>query len=148
MAIKSLLSSVVIAVLAVTFFPATSSAQHRPHHRHLRWLGQGFGDGYNRCNPGLNSDYYNPYSAHNTFLVSQSPRFSALLWNPQQLLENGTIRQGVPFAIYAAPRQAPAPIPASNPQFNNSFEPIKPARANKKRNHPLEFFRPIDDRNE
>ncbi len=37
----------------------------------LRNLGHGFGPGYHSRTPGPNSDYYNPYSAHNSMLISQ-----------------------------------------------------------------------------
>ena len=37
----------------------------------LRNLGHGFGPGYHWRTPGPNSDYYNPYSAHNSMLISQ-----------------------------------------------------------------------------
>jgi hypothetical protein len=35
-------------------------------------MGQGFGDGYHQCNRGPVSDYYNPYSAHNSVLQSST----------------------------------------------------------------------------
>ena len=62
---------VIATVLVVTVFTSVSSAQLRPRQPLLRWMGQGFGDGYHQCNPGPNSDYYNPYSAHNSLLHAQ-----------------------------------------------------------------------------
>lgn len=59
------------ALLVMTTFSSVSSAQLRNRQHVLRWMGQGFGDGYHQCNPGPNSDYYNPYSAHNSWLHSQ-----------------------------------------------------------------------------
>lgn len=82
-------------VAVATLFPSESSAQLR---RPLRWLGEGYSDGYHRCNPGPNSDYYNPYNAHNSYLISKDPRFQQPV-QPQ----NQQIRYGVPYSVYAAP---------------------------------------------
>ena len=73
--------------------------------RPLRWLGQGYSDGYHRHNPGHDTSYYNPYTTHNSTLVSQSPEYQALL--AQQASQQPTQRffAGVPFSVYAAPNQ-------------------------------------------
>ena len=42
----------------------------RPFQRLDRWLGLGNGPGYNWQNPGPDSSYYNPWSAHNSSLIS------------------------------------------------------------------------------
>ncbi len=51
---------------------AQSSRSFRPVQRLDRWLGVGNGPGYNWQNPGPDSSYYNPWSAHNSSLVSRS----------------------------------------------------------------------------
>jgi|GEM_PF-6160568 len=43
----------------------------RPIQRIDRWLSVGNGPGYHWQNPGIDSSYYNPWSANNTSLVSQ-----------------------------------------------------------------------------
>lgn len=65
----------VSAVLLTTAFSSESSAQWRRsglqgQKRPLRVLGHGYSGGYHWRNPGPNSDYYNPYSAHNSLLMS------------------------------------------------------------------------------
>lgn len=67
----------VAAVLLTTAFSSVSSAQWRRsglmgQRRPLRVLGHGCSAGYHWRNPGPNSDYYNPYSAHNSQLTSQT----------------------------------------------------------------------------
>lgn len=128
---QSMFISVLSLVIVSVSFVAEASAQNRLGHRPLRWLGQGFGDGYHRCNPGYDSSHYNPYSAHNTFLYSQTPQYRALTgtqnyaMSPNQDLR---FRVGVPYSIYAAP---PRNNPLGNFQgmpsatIDNSFEPTK-----------------------
>lgn len=136
---QSMCISVLSLVIVSVSFVAEASAQNRLGHRPLRWLGQGFGDGYHRCNPGHDSSHYNPYSAHNTFLYSQTPQYRALTgtqnyaMSPNQDLR---FRVGVPYSTYAAP-------PRNNPlghfqdmpraTIDNSFEPTKREDAIKSR---------------
>ena len=109
-------------VIVVTFFASVGTAQiPRP----LRWLGQGFSDGYHQCNPGPNSDYYNPYTAHNSMLISRNPGMYGM---PQHQVQNGPIQAGVPFSVYASP----APVNGSRAfqalpgeAIDNSFVPVK-----------------------
>ena len=92
--------------------------------RPLRWLGQGYSDGYHRCNPGHDTSYYNPYTAHNSNLVSQSPEYQALL--AQQASQQPTQRffAGVPFSVYAAPNQlTPGLHNLPGQQVQGSFSP-------------------------
>lgn len=101
---------VVFAVIALSAAAEECQAQNSfKRHRPLRWLGQGFSDGYQRCNPGHDTSYYNPYSAHNSHLVSQSPEYlaSASRYAPS-LGHGGPARYftGVPFSVYAAPAQS------------------------------------------
>lgn len=111
-------------VMVVTVLSSASSAQIK---RPLRWMGQGFSDGYHRCAPGPNSDYYNPYSAHNSLLISQQPTTSNVI----PMNENGTtkaIRIGVPYSGYAAPYTVKnSPTTKSLPLkiIDNSFVPFQ-----------------------
>jgi hypothetical protein len=42
----------------------------QPGQKALRWLGGGWSAGYHGENPGYDSRYYHPYSAHNSTLIS------------------------------------------------------------------------------
>ena len=68
--------------LALTGVETSSvEAQHlrsrQPFQAGFRWLGQGWSAGYHHQNPGPNSDYYNPYTAHNSMLISRMPGYQA-----------------------------------------------------------------------
>ena len=92
--------------------------------RGLRWLGQGFGDGYHRQNPGYDTSYYNPYSAHNSRLISQSPEYMAIHPVPTNQELPRRFFNGVPFSAYAAPPQLnPAYQASPSQQFQGSFSP-------------------------
>ncbi len=111
-------------VIVVTVFASTGSAQIK---RPLRWLGQGFSDGYHRCNPGPDSDYYNPYSDHNTYLVHQYGATNAPAMNSYRA--PGTGRGSVPFSVYAIPAPATGdPTLTTLPAEvdDNSFIPGQP----------------------
>jgi len=72
----------------------------------LRWLGEGYSAGYHRCNPGPVSDYYNPYSAHNSMLISRLPQFQGQNFESFTMnnLASQPVYRGVPYSVYAAPR--------------------------------------------
>jgi hypothetical protein len=77
MFIRPVFCLLVAAVLLTTAFSSVSSAQWRRsglrgQKRPLRVLGHGYSAGYHWRNPGPNSDYYNPYSAHNSQLTSHT----------------------------------------------------------------------------
>ena len=118
---RSTLKMALLVLLAVGTMISHADAQNTfRRHRPLRWLGQGFSDGYHRCSPGYDTSYYNPYSAHNSVLLSQTPQFRQL--NNTQNYEVGASQElrffgGVPFSVYAAPSQQPFIEP------DNSFEP-------------------------
>ena len=60
-----------IILLAVCFcFADTASAQFRPLHRAGRFLGIGWGNGYHTHSPGPVSNYYSPYTMHNSHRIS------------------------------------------------------------------------------
>ena len=93
------------AIAVVTILTSSASAQF--FQTPFRWLGEGFSAGYHRCNPGPDTDYYNPWNAHNSRLISNLPQFqqhqSFQSFNLDNL-ESRPVYQGVPFSVYAAPR--------------------------------------------
>ena len=92
--------------------------------RGLRWLGQGFGDGYHRCNPGYDTSYYNPYSAHNSKLISKTPEYMAVRPVPTNQELPLRFFNGVPFSAYAAPPQLNSNMQTfPSQQFQGSFSP-------------------------
>ena len=125
MSLKKFLLVALTAVVVCGGFALECQAQN-PFKRQFvgRWLGQGVGDGYHRCNPGYDSSYYNPYSAHNSTLVSQSPEYLAL--EAQQAFHQPAQRffSGVPFSVYAAPPQLNSAL-SSMPgqQIQGTFSP-------------------------
>ncbi len=80
MSLRPVFCLLVSAVLLTTAFSSESSAQWRRsglqgQKRPLRVLGHGYSSGYHWRNPGPNSDYYNPYSAQNSVLMSQAEAY-------------------------------------------------------------------------
>jgi len=125
------------AVVAATFTLDASAQNTFRRKTPLRWLGQGFSDGYHKCNPGYDSSHYNPYSAHNSFLYSQTLEFRQLTNTRNFSMSPGRAPQffgGIPFSVYAAPPQgtfrgsfAPANLP--NGKIESTFEPAEQPEA-------------------
>ena len=73
--IHLIVAAMAFAVISTQTTPA--EAQHlrsrQPLQAGFRWLGQGWSAGYHHRNPGPNTDYYNPYTAHNSMLISRMP---------------------------------------------------------------------------
>ena len=106
-------------VMVVTILSSVGSAQIK---RPLRWLGEGFSDGYHRCAPGPNSDYYNPYTAHNSYLLHQTSSVP-----PTRFRTSGSSQNGVPYSVYAAPvTKKPISKAQSGQVHDNSFVPRQP----------------------
>jgi len=106
MSFKKILLVVVTSLVVFGGLTLPCQAQNSLNRRRpLRWLGQGYSDGYHRHNPAHDTSYYNPYTAHNSTLVSQRPEYQAIL--AQQASQQPTQRffAGVPFSVYAAPSQ-------------------------------------------
>ena len=101
------LTKIAFATIAVATM-LTSAASAQPFQKPIRWLGEGFSAGYHRCNPGPDVDYYNPWNAHNSMLISNLPQFQQQNYQSFNLnnLESRPIYQGVPFSVYAAPSRA------------------------------------------
>ncbi len=63
-----------VAIFGCFLFESESQAQYfrRPPGQELgRFLGLGYGNGYHCRTPGPHTDYYNPYSANNSYRVSR-----------------------------------------------------------------------------
>ena len=106
MSLKKILLVTITSLVVYGGLTLPSQAQNSLNRRSpLLWLGQVYSDGYHRHNPGHDTSYYNPYTAHNSTLVSQSPEYQAIL--AQQASQQPTQRffSGVPFSVYAAPNQ-------------------------------------------
>lgn len=100
----SLNRTIVFALTWVAVASIYSSVSNAQITRPMRWAGHGFSDGYHRCTPGPNSDYYNPYTVHNSLLIHQNPAaYDAL---PNRFRSSGPLKPGVPFWEYAAPAQS------------------------------------------
>jgi hypothetical protein len=147
------LKKILIAVFAVTFIGTIAEdcqAQNTfKRRRTLRWLGQGFSDGYHRCTPGHDTSYYNPYSANNSFLVSRTPEYQAAAHRFDDPAGLGTSRffNGVPFSVYAAPpKSAYHSVLAPAQQVPSSFAPSKKEPTESSRDNGRDGFDFDDER--
>ncbi len=102
MSFRPALYMLLSAVLLTTVMTSVSSAQwlgsRQTSLRPLRFLGQGWGSGYHHRNPGPNVDYYNPYNAHNSSLVSQGGMMAGSYGGYQSYSMDGG---STPFSSYA-----------------------------------------------
>ncbi len=114
MLIRSLSITIVAVLLSTTLLASDSSAQWRGARqigqRGLRVMGHGYSAGYHWKNPGHDSSYYNPYSAHNSNLVTQPWR------NQGHLYEGFDPSYGIPHFEYvpASPHEVHDIAPVSN----------------------------------
>ena len=92
--------------------------QMRPFQRANRALGLYSGSGYHYQNPGPRSDYYNPYTAHNSGLVSRGYIPPNLMMNqlPQPMIGNSVV-----FPQNQQPLP-PAPLGGSYESFDDDEE--------------------------
>ena len=126
-----LLTSVILlsGILTSNAEAQTSLGRQRP----LRWLGQGYSDGYHRCNPGHDSSYYNPYSFHNSMLYSQTADFQRLQTQNYafESMQDRRFFSGVPFSVYAAPPSNQRSYPALRGNWiEHSVEPVNQDQPN------------------
>lgn len=139
---RKILLSVCLGLMATVFSSDCSAQLHRP----MRWLGQGFSDGYHRCNPGPNSDYYDPYTVHNSLLIHQNPEAYGVM--PNRYRSSGLLKPGVPFWEYASPkddldRPGFNSIPGNgviDPSIAPSIDPAFGARRQPDADHPNHRF--------
>jgi len=90
-----------------------------------RFLGLGYGNGYHCRTPGPQADYYNPYSAHNSYLVSrnQTPgRYS----NMNTGYAIGGMGGSIPHSAYTGTKSDDYSVFESLPgqTVTPSFEPV------------------------
>lgn len=126
MSLKKILIAVVAVTLVATIVEDCQAQKTFRRRTTLRVLGQGFSDGYHRCNPGYDTSYYNPYSAHNSYLVSRTPEYLAAASRFDDPAQLGTPRffAGIPFSVYAAPpKSAYQSVLAPAVQVPSSFAP-------------------------
>ena len=90
----------IFALLAFSaFFQLTETANgqwkpwSQPTQKPLRLLGQGWSAGYHWRNPGHDSRYYNPYSPHNSYLISGQSTSQGSIY--QYPLDQGPYDQNV-----------------------------------------------------
>ena len=115
---KSLAITGLAVCMTLLIIPSDSAeAQRRfqPINRAGRWLGIGYSDGYHQRTPGPNTGYYNPYSAHNSYLLSKDPAYIQEYgdpgnygnsFNPRSMgyyLQNGGRTRGgtTPYSVYS-----------------------------------------------
>ena len=114
-----LLRSILAVVLFTFAFPAISNAQYRFERyqpllqRSNRILGAWHGHGRHWRTPGHDSSYYNPWSAHNSALVTQGYPIDANV-GPQYYH---------PAPVQAFPNQPIAPQPPTTP-LGGSYSPF------------------------
>lgn len=99
-----------------------------------RFFGHGYSRGYNAGKPMVDPSYYNPYSAHNSTLISRDPAYIQSGIQSTDLLSGRKFHQGVPFSVYAAPPNQPKQFNAPNggvdwsnrgEAIDSSFEPYE-----------------------
>ena len=106
---------------------------HQPIQRPGRFLGLGYGIGYHHCNPGPDTSYYNPWSRHNSMLISNSPeyhaRYGQVNRDPYQILlsQNSNFSPGFGQQIPGGLQSAPVTVDAQ-------FEPIPTGRNDEETN--------------
>ncbi len=136
MSFRPALYMLLSAVLLTTVMTSVSSAQwngsRQTSLRPLRFLGQGWGAGYHHCNPGPNVDYYNPYSAHNSALISQGGMMAGSNGGYQSFsMDSGS----VPYSSFSPSSTMPSgnfdslPGESIDATFHTTFQESVPVQA-------------------
>ncbi|MEM7455548.1 MAG: hypothetical protein AAF456_14440 [Planctomycetota bacterium] len=73
----ALVVGIVISAATPSEIFAQGPGSRGPARRAMKYLGVGWGSGNHWQDPPVNPHYYNPYSQHNTHLVSRSPEYLA-----------------------------------------------------------------------
>lgn len=118
----------IVAIIGSSLIESESHAQYfrRPPGQELgRFLGLGYGNGYHCRTPGPQADYYNPYSAHNSYLVSRNQttgRYS----NMNTGYAIGGLNGSIPHSEYTAtqPRGYSVFEDLPGQTVSPSFEPV------------------------
>lgn len=102
---------------------------HQPLQRMGRALGMGQGVGYHWRSPGPNTDYYNPYTPTNSYLVSQHGRPAAGPYGYTGYGAAPGTSQGIPYSVYAPTDGVAKPngydSGLQGQSLNPSFEPME-----------------------
>jgi hypothetical protein len=116
-------STIVVFLAAAITSIASSNCEaqirspHRLGRRVMQWGGHGWGPGYHYCNPGPNTDYYQPWTAHNSYLLSEQPGHSGA--NPRP-------GYGIPYSIYANGANQNPDMSPIQPPSNSIPTPVAP----------------------
>ena len=113
-----LLRSIIAMLMVACLFQVEAEAQRwRPLQQTHRALGLWSGSGYHHCAPGPHSGYYNPYTAHNSGLVTQGyipPNTMMMNNSPQMMMGESVV---TPQSIGPLP---PAPLGGSYESFEDN----------------------------
>ena len=117
------LGLICLALGLLAIFVDTTDAQIRVLQRSNRAFGHWTGPGYHKCNPGPNSSYYNPWTRHNSFLISRTPEFQSrygqeIHRTPVELHYSNQSANGQPHMM--APQHFPSAAP-----MNADFVPAR-----------------------
>jgi hypothetical protein len=94
------LSFAVVVFAALSMAPSQCQAQRRRFvlgQEIGRYLGAGTGAGYHCANPGQSTDYYNPYSDHNSMLISANQPYGD---TGQRYPSFGFNNDSIPHSVY------------------------------------------------
>ncbi len=72
MTLKNTVVAISFSVLALALCTEGLAQNKRPGRRVFQFLGLGQGGGNHVCSPGTDTSYYNPYTAHNSTLISDA----------------------------------------------------------------------------
>lgn len=115
-----LLRSIIAMLMVVCLFQVEAEAQRwRPLQQTHRYLGLWSGSGYHHCAPGPHGGYYNPYTAHNSGLVSQGYIPPNMMMNHSpQMMVGQSVGQSVVIPQNNGPFP-PAPLGGSYESFDD-----------------------------
>ncbi len=118
-----------VAIFGCFLFESESQAQYfrrLPGQELGRFLGLGYGNGYHCRTPGPHTDYYNPYSANNSYLVSRNqPGGRYGDFNAGYAI-GGRSNEAIPHSVYTGTQADGYSVFESVPgtTVTPSFEPV------------------------
>lgn len=121
-----------VAIFGCFLIESESQAQYfrRPPGQEVgRFLGLGYGNGYHCRTPGPQADYYNPYSAHNSYLVSRNQNVGRFSNMNTGYAVGGNFRGmggGIPHSVYTGTKPDDFSVFESLPgnTVTPTFEPV------------------------
>ena len=122
-----------VAIFGSVLIESESQAQlfsRTPGQEIGRFLGLGYGNGYHCRTPGPQADYYNPYSAHNSSLVSHGHTGGGYS-NMNTGYAIGSLGGSIPHAVYTGTQPTSHSVFESLPgrTVTPSFEPVNKRKA-------------------